>query len=279
MTTHVPDTTMLKQRIAALRGDAQLPPDATIVAPVNAKTDLENVLLLLGDVTAYRGKHTFEIVLVINNYPPDQPPPEIGAFEAMGIKVVAQPNLRRSGEAIGFTSRMHGVRAATTETAILFDADCRVPNATALLDWYVAQFEAGARTAYTHVGYSDISRDLPTLARLWAHHGSRWFKRTILGIPTTRGSNYTVHRSTVLALYDQGYMADEMNVGPTVKAKGGRVVYSGAKPLTVYTSGRYMKTGWRELVRYLWYRVGYNYRVLPVRTNVARYTHRERTDG
>jgi hypothetical protein len=37
----------LRARIASLRGDTQLPPAASIVIPVNAQADLENVLDVL----------------------------------------------------------------------------------------------------------------------------------------------------------------------------------------------------------------------------------------
>ena len=273
------DTSKLTDGLTRLRGDRQQPPAAAIITPVNAQADLGNVQRLLSDIVAYRGRHSFEVILVINNYPADDPPAELAAFERMGAQVVGVPNLRRPGEAVGFTARMYGLRAASCEPAILFDADCRVPNASALLDWYVAQFAAGAQTAYTHVDYYDLIDDWSIRARVLVHHLSRWGKRTLLGVPTTRGSNYAVARTFTLALYEQGYLADEMNVGPTVKAKGGRVVYSGARELRVLTSGRYLRGGWRELTRYLLYRLRYNLRVLPVRRNVAGRTKRQHTDA
>lgn len=279
MLTQTITTDALTHGLARLRGDLQQSPDAAIIVPVNAQADLENVRLLLGDIVAYSGTHRFELILVINNYPADAPPEQIAAFEAMGARVVGVPNLRLPGEAVAFTARMHGLRAATCETGVMFDADCRVLNSTALLDWYVAQFAAGAQAAYTHVDYSDLPNDVSIRMRVLVHHLSRWGKRTFFGVPTTRGSNYAVDRTRTLTLYEQGYLADEMNVGPTVKAKGGRVVYSGARQLRVLTSGRYLRGGWRELSRYLLYRLRYNLRVLPVRQNVARLTQRQHTDA
>lgn len=273
------DTGKLQQGLSRLRGDRERLPRAAIIVPVNAQADLENVLRLVGDIVLYRGQHSFEVILVVNNYPADAPPAEIAELEALGLIIVGVPNLRRPGEAVAFTARMHGLRAASCELGILFDADCRVVNASALLEWYVEQFAAGAQVAYTHVDYSDLLPDWSIQARVLAHHLSRWGKRTFLGIPTTRGSNYAVLRTNILALYEQGYLADEMNVGPTVKAKGGRVVYSGARELRVLTSGRYLRSGWRELSRYLLYRLRYNVRVLPVRQNVAGRTQRQHTDA
>ncbi len=252
--------------LARLRGDAAHPPDGSIVVPVNAQADLEAVLGVLGQVVAYRGDRSFEVVLVINNYAPDGPPPEIEAYADAGMRVVAVPSVWREGEAVCLTARVPGARAASTERLILFDADCRIPNPSRLLDWYVQQFERGAQAAYTHVGYYGLRPLWSVRARIAAHHLARWIKRVILRIPTTRGSNYAVDRAVFLRLYDEGRLIDDLNVGPAVKAAGGRVAYSGARDLRVLTSGRRFRGGWRKLVRYLRYRLLYNVRVLQART-------------
>lgn len=264
----------LQQRIAHIRGNNDSLPQATIVIPVNAQADLENIFCVLEDITTYTGRYTIETVLVINNYPLDSPPEAIRIFESLGICVVSIANVRKQGEPPGFTARLHGVRAAKSEVVISFDADCRVPNATAVLDWYIEQFQRGADTAYTHVDYYDLQPSFTVQVRIFMHHASRWAKRTLMGIPTTRGSNYAVRRSFVLPLYDQSFLADEMNVGPTVKTKGGRIAYSGHKQLQVLTSGRYLKGGWREMLRYFSYRLRYNLRVLPVSKDAAAHTKR-----
>jgi hypothetical protein len=167
------------------------------------------------------------------------------------------------------------VRAADSDICLLFDADCRIPDPTSLIDWYVERFRAGAHAAYTHVAYYDLVPRWSVYTRVAVHHAARWFKRAVLRIPTTRGSNYAVKRSTMIALYDSGMLADEMNVGPTMKAHAGRVAYSGSKRLAVLTSGRMFSGGWIGLARYLIYRLKYNLRVLPVRPGVARHTGRE----
>jgi hypothetical protein len=190
----------------------------------------------------------------------------------MGMKIISIPYLRRPGEAVGFTARIPGIDAASTENAILFDADCQIPNATALLDWYVEQFQAGAKLAYTHVDYYGYPDLLPVKIRLFVHHISRWTKRIFLRVPTNRGSNYAVNRTLTLDLYERGLLADEMNVGPAMKSVGGIIRYSGSKDLIVYTSGRYFRPGWKYLFRYFFHRIRYNIRVLPVRDNVAQYT-------
>lgn len=266
----------LSEKLERLRGDPGLSPDASIVIPVNAQGDLKNVLNILSDIGEYAGSHSFEVILVINNYPPKATPPEVENYRKLGVKVVSIPDIRRPGEAIGFSARIPGVEVASSENAMLFDSDCRIPNSTALLDWYVEQFNAGAKLAYTHVGFYDFPNTGPGRARLLIHHGGRWIKRVLLRIPTNRGSNYAVNRSLFLKLYAQGFLADEMNVGPTFKSVGGRIAYSGSQDLVVLTSGR-MITGrsWKSLMRYYLYRIRYNLRVLPVRSSAASYTKRE----
>jgi Glycosyltransferase like family 2 len=235
----------LGAELERVRGDRATPPDASIAIPVNAQADLENVLAVLSDIARYRGKRTFEVVLVVNNYPADDPPDEIPAYAAAGMRVVSVPNVWRAGEAVCLSARVPGIRAAESERIILFDADCRIPEPTLLLDWYVDQFRSGARVA--------------------AHHLSRWVKRVLLRIPTTRGSNYGVDRTAFMRAYEGGLLTDDLNVGPAVKAAGGRVVYAGAPRLQVLTSGRRFRGGWRKLARYLRYRLLYNVRVLRTR--------------
>lgn len=266
----------LSQGVARLRGAPAMLPDASIAIPVNAQGDLENVLQTLADIVDYTGPYTFEVILVVNNYPPESEPAAVEEFRESGLYVLAIPNVRRPGEAPGFTARFRGVEAATTENVLLFDADCRIPDATALLNWYVEQFKAGAKAAYTHVDYYGLKKRPSIRAKMITHHYSRWFKRTIFGIPTTRGSNYAVNRSLAMQYYQQGMLADEMNVGPTFKKFGQKVAYSGAKELTVYTSGRMFRGGWLRLVQYLVYRLRYNLRVLPVGPDVAQRTGREK---
>ncbi|MGE0160267.1 MAG: glycosyltransferase [Gemmatimonadales bacterium] len=250
-------------------------PDVSVVVPVNAQGDLDNVQRLLEDLSRYRGPHTVETILVVNNFPAGKMPAGIRALRRSADVVLTIPDARRLGEAIGFSARIPGVRAASSPYVVLLDADCRVPNPTQLLNWYVAQFRGGAQAAYTHVAFHDCERAATIYAYLFVHHLVRWVKRRILGIPTTRGSNYAVRRDTLLDLYDRGLLADEMNVGPTFKRLKGRVVYGSGRRLRVLTSGRMFRPGWYLLGPYLLYRLRYNVRVLPVRAGVARRTGRE----
>jgi glycosyltransferase involved in cell wall biosynthesis len=255
----------LSAGLARLRADSSRAPDASIVIPVNAQGDLDRVLNVVRDVAAYDGARSFEVVLVINNYASEEPPREVEAYERAGIRVVAVPNAWRAGEAVCFSARVPGVRAASSDWIVLFDADTRVPNPRAVLDWYVDQFAGGAAAAYTHVGHYDVRPMWSVRARVASHHLARWGKRVVLRIPTTRGSNYGVDRTVFLPLYERGLLADDLNVGPTVKSAGRRVAYSGSRELRVLTSGRKFQGGWRRLARYLRYRFLYNLRLIRAR--------------
>jgi hypothetical protein len=266
MAAVAPDTLeRLSAELTRLRGDPSVAPHASVVIPVNADADLERVLNVVGDVSSYDGRHTFEVVLVINNYASDEPPQELRTYDGCGMRVVAVPDAWRAGEAVCFTARIPGVRAASSDRVILFDADTRVPYPTPVLDWYVEQFARGAAAAYTHVGHYDVRPMWSVRARVASHHLARWVKRVVLRIPTTRGSNYGIDRTVLLPLYDRGLLADDLNVGPTVKAAGGRVAYSGSRKLRVLTSGRKFSGGWRRLARYLRYRLLYNVRLIRAR--------------
>lgn len=251
------------------------PPDVSVIVPVNAQGDLENVRTLLADVAKYDGPLSVETILVVNNFPESEVPPGVDELTRLATVVLTIPDVRKPGEAVGFSARIPGIRAASSQCCVLFDADCRIPDPTALLDWYFEQFRRGADAAYTHVAYHDYDDVLSVRLNFAVHHTARWVKRRLLGIPTTRGSNYTVRRDVMLELYDQGLLADEMNVGPTMKRLKGPVVYGSDKKLTVYTSGRMFSPGWRNLLPYFFYRLRYNLRVLPVRPNVASVTGRE----
>ncbi|HET9454285.1 MAG TPA: glycosyltransferase [Gemmatimonadaceae bacterium] len=285
MITHLPpertmdaaspvDLRQLAARLETMRRSGV--PSLAIAIPVNAQGDLGNVVHLLDDLASYRGSRAVEIVLVVNNFPEASPPPEVATLRRLGVQVLAMPSVRRAGEAVGFSGRVVGAQAATAPYVVFFDADCRIPNATALLDWYAEQLQGGAHAAYTWVTYVDCADALAVRVKLAIHHASRSFKRVVLGIPTTQGCNYAVRRDSLLELYSQGYLADEMNVGPTIKALKGPVAYSRARRLHVLTSGRMFTARWGRIIPYFTQRLLYNLRVIPVRPGVARRTGRER---
>lgn len=256
--------------------DAAEPPDASIAIPVNAQGDLENALRTMSDIAHYQGSHRLELLLIVNNFEEGEPPDAIAEYEAMGFRVLAIPDVRQHGEAVALSARVHGLRAARAEPVLLFDADCRIPDVTALIDWYVEQFARGADCAYTHVAYYDYEPVWDLRVHFALHHLARWFKRVVLRIPTTRGSNYAVRRNAMLALYDEGLIADEMNVGPAFERSGRKVAYSGASSLYVYTSGRMFERGLLRRLPYYWYRLRYNLRVLPGGPGVRNRSGREK---
>lgn len=258
------ELTELKREVLRLRGNRSLYPDASIVIPVNAQKDLPNIPRLLADLGRYSGRHHLEIVLVVNNYPADKPPRDIETYSQIGLLVMAIPHIEHAG-GIAIAARIPGIRVAQSSKIILFDADCRIPNPTALIDWYIAKFEDNMDLAYTHVEYTDLPPGISVKARMFVHHASRWIRRNILGTPTSRGSNYAIRKKFILHLFDQGRIPYDIHVGPVVKATGGKIAYSGAKELVVYTSGRFFTPGWKVLGEYLVWRMGYYRRILKLK--------------
>ena len=114
------------------------------------------------------------MILAINNYPERAEPAEIEMFRSMGIVVEPTPSVRRPDEAVCFSARMTGVRDASTDYLLLFDADCRIPNATALINWYIERLHSGTGLAYPSVGHYRLKKELSILARMIAYYGARW---------------------------------------------------------------------------------------------------------
>ena len=255
----------VRESLHRLYGDSTLPPRASIVIPVNAQKDLSRILLVTSDLAAYKSSEPIEFILVVNNYPQENPPKEIEEYTRLGFRVLAVPKVDYRG-GVAIAARILGIELARSESLLLFDADCRIPNADALLSWYITQLESGVDLAYTHVDYFDLPSGMSTRVRMFIHHASRWFKRVVLGVPTCRGSNYAIKRQLILDLYAQGRLPYDIHVGPVLKSIGGKIAYSGARELVVYTSGRFFTGGWKELIMYLVWRVGYYRRILTSRS-------------
>lgn len=258
------DLESLKQSLSRLRGDVSAGAQASVVVPVNAAKDLSNVFNLLSDLGEYQGPKRIEVILVVNNFASEQPPREIDLYQMLGTKVIAIPRVEHVG-GVALAARIPGIRLASSQFVLLFDADCRVPNSTALFNWYISQFEEGCDLAYTHVEYTDLQPDISIKARIWVHHASRWFRRTILRIPTSRGSNYAIRKQLILDLFTSGRITYDIHVGPAVKAMRGKIAYSGSNELTVFTSGRFFERGWGVLFTYLIWRTKYYRRVFKIK--------------
>lgn len=267
----------LRNDLVRLYGDPAKHPDASIVIPVNAQGDIGNLLLLLSDIANYHGNNNFEIVPVINNYPEDNPPEEIELLRRAELNVVSVPNARRPGEKVGFSARMPGLNAARSNFTIHFDADCRIPNSTALLDYYVEQLRSGVLLVYSPVLYYDLPKGLPVKVRVAVHNIVRWTKRNILGIPTARGSNYAIERRLMRSLYKTGKLTEDFQIGPNIKAIGAKHAYSGNKELAVLTSGRNISGSWKRLFTYVRWRFFFNLKLLRD-TAAARSVKETRTE-
>ena len=253
----------------------QPPPALSIIVPLNAQADIDNALVLLDDLAAYRGSTAIETIVVANNFEPAAPPPRLAEIEAAGATVLRIPQVAvRPGEVISFAARIPGARSATAPATVHFDADCRVPDASALLAWYDEQMRSGVDLAYTSVGHHGLPSGLSVRTSMAIHHTSRWVKRVLLRVPTARGSNYAIRRELLLDAYERGMLADDLNVGPVVRSLGGQITYNGNRRLRVLTSGRVYRGGWGPLIRYYTYRLRYNLRVLPVSSRAASRTGR-----
>jgi hypothetical protein len=238
------------------------------VVPINAAKDLANVFNLFSDLVQYQGQKRIEVIVVVNNFAAETPPQEIKTYQQLGVHVIAIPYVERTG-GVALAARIPGIKAATSQAMLLFDADCRIPHAQELLSWYIAQFEQGCDLAYTHVEYTDLQPGISIKARMFVHHASRWIRRTILRMPTSRGSNYAIRKDLILDLFTTGRITYDIHVGPAVKAIRGKIAYSGARELTVYTSGRFFEQGWGVLFSYLVWRTGYYRRVFKIKSRNA----------
>ena len=254
----------LRDELRRLRGDSSIQPYASIIVPVNAQKDLLRVLTLLSELANYRGDWSIEIILVINNYPADAPPEEIDEYRQLGVHVVEIPKVEHRG-GVALAARIPGIKVAQSERILLFDADCHIQDPTSLLGWYIQQLDSGVDLAYTRVDYFDLPAGLAIKARMFIHHAIRWAKRVLLGIPTSRGSNYAIPRQLILDLFAQQRIRYDIHVGPVVKAMRGKVAYSAARQHVVFTSGRFFSNSWKELFSYLVWRTGYYLRVKPTK--------------
>ena len=247
-----------------MRGDLDLAPEASVIIPVNAKTDLTTVLAVLDDLSLYRGRRRVEVILVVNNFDPGFPP-KLRHFREGGLRVLSVASARRPGEVVIIGARALGVEAARSSVTIHFDADCRIPDATALIDWYVEICERNKGVAYTHVDYYQLLSLRSVKAKILLHNLFRWIKRELLGIPTTRGSNYAIERSLFLRLYRSRQLSVDLQLGPAAKLAGAEVAYSGCPELSVLTSGRRFRGGWFRMVPYYLYRLRFNLMAIPGR--------------
>jgi Glycosyltransferase like family 2 len=247
-----------REDVNRLRGNPQLKPSASIIIPVNACADLSNLRLLVTDLVKYQGSHTFEIITVINNYREGNQPHEVEILSEIGMRVLNIPDVHQPGETVAFSARLPGIETANSEITIQFDADCRIPNITPLLDFYVEQLNSGYMLAYAPVHFFNLPEDSTIPIRVRIHHTVRSIKRNLLKIPTPRGSSYAINRTILIRLYETRKLRDDIQIGPNIKALGGKSAYSDDWNLRVLTSGRKMRKGWWRMIRYVVRRLMFN---------------------
>src|SRR5512145_2208121 len=124
------ESVALHDQLLRLRGDRTLPPEAGIVIPVNAQKDLTALKRVLADIARYSGAKRIELILVINNYPVDEPPQEIELNRQLGAEVIGISRVEHVG-GVAMAARIPGIRIARSSKILLFDADCHIPNPTA----------------------------------------------------------------------------------------------------------------------------------------------------
>lgn len=249
---------LFREDVNRLRGNPQQKPSASIIIPVNACADLDNLHLLVTDLVKYQGSYTFEIITIINNYQEGNQPCEVEILSEIGMRVLSLPNAQVPGETVSFSARLPGVEAASSEITIHFDADCRIPNITPLLDFYVERLSSGYVLAYAPVHFFDLPKGFTVPIRVRIHHTVRSIKRNLLKIPTPRGSSYAINRTILIRLYETRKLVDDIQIGPNIKAIGGKCAYSDDWNLRVLTSGRKMRKGWWRIIRYVLRRLMFN---------------------
>ncbi len=255
-------------------------PDLAIVIPVNAQGDLDNVLLLLQDISDYSGANRFQIILVVNNYPVETPPVNhISRYRAAGVEILELPELTgHAGIPPGLKARMAALDFVKCRAAVFFDADCRMPHPTVCLDWYAEAFKDPlTQLAYTKIAYFNWPPGVGMWLWLRVHYLWRWTKRNVLRIPTPQGASYAMDRKVKKELYDGGYLADETAIGRLAQSFSHKTVYNGSRPCRILTDARMYENAkpLRMFTVYAWRRIRINIASMMVRNDSAEHTGRE----
>lgn len=255
-------------------------PSLAIVIPVNAKGDLNNVLLLLQDISKYAGKNRFQVILVVNNYPPEAPPSDfLDLYRAAGAEVLALPVLvGHAGIPPGLKARMAALQTVQCRAAVFFDADCRIPHPTKCLDWYAHAFtDPSTKLAYTRIAYFNWPSGVGMWLWLRVHYLWRWTKRNLLRVPTPQGASYAMDQKLKCQLYEQGYLADETAIGRLAQSFKHKTVYNGSRSCQITTDARMYENAkpLRMFTIYAWRRIRINVASFIIRQDSAEHTGRE----
>lgn len=276
------DSVVLHDGARKLRAlTCQATPDLAIIVPVNARGDLSKTLDLLADIAHYEGRLRFQIILVVNNFDPDNPPEQaMKTYRNWGVQTLSSATLDgNTGVPPALRARMLALPMARTVNCVFFDADCRIPDATACFNWYhQALCESAVMLAYTKVDYYNWPSHRFAM-RVWlhVHHLWRAFKRICLQVPTPRGSSYGINRDLKRQLFEDGYLADETGLGRVVKAFGHQSMYTGNDDCKVLTDGRMFENAQAHklFTRYAMRRLRINLVSMVVRPDAANHTGRK----
>jgi hypothetical protein len=254
----------LRRHMQRLRGTAEADPNASLIVPISARSGFSLIQGLIGDLARYRGSYTLEIILMVAASLAGSAPEEIEHLRGLGLQVIAAPEGGQNWEAVQLEARAQGVEAARAGITLHFSPDARLPDATALIDWYIQSLYSVYQLAYSQISYYGLPDGMNTRLSLALVDTFRKVKRVLLGVPTTRGSNYAINRHLFLKLYESGKLTVDLPVGLAVRLAEARSRYSSERRLQVYLSAhKYSPQSLLNLHRIL-RRLRYNLRAIPL---------------
>lgn len=251
------------RRLQSLRGELfDADPNASVIIPVRSRTQLTHSLALLSDLARYHGDYTLEFILVVDDF--ELIPEESEYFRNIGVHLVfTEPDgPERAGGTIDVRAR--GVRAARAGITLHFAPDVRIPDPSALIDWYIESLYSEYQLAYTWIDFENRPGRLSTRLSLVVLNVLRSLKRTLLGVPTTRGCNYAVTRSLFLELYETGQLSADINIGLAARLAEARSRYSKEPRLRVVLSTRKYSARTLLYPARILRSLNYNLRAVPV---------------
>ncbi len=220
----------LRRRLPRLWSPAQADPNASVIVPVGSPAELKQVFCLLSDLSHYRGSYSLECLLALPAGQPWLPPERLALLDSLGLRVVFTSARGRGGLA----ARGCAAQAARAGILLHFAADTRLPDPTALVDWYVRSLFGKFQLAYSRVDFYGLPGSPGVRLSLFVLNGLRALKRRLLGVPTPRGSNYAITRSLFLDLYEAGTLSEEHPVGLAARLAQARSRYAADRRLRAY---------------------------------------------
>lgn len=224
----------LRQRLPRLWSPPQADPNASVIVPVGSPAGLQQVFYLLADLACYEGFYSLECLLALpagQDWPPAE---KLELLEALGLRLVFIP--AGVWEQGALAARAFAAQAARAGVLLHFASDTRLPDPTALLDWYVGSLSGSYQLAYSRVDFYGLPERAGVRLSLRLLDGLRLVKRRLLGVPTPRGSNYAITRALFLDLYEAGKLSDDTPVGLAARLAQARSRYSSDRRLRACVS-------------------------------------------